>query len=81
MVNDVTEILYYVGSLHRCVCFLMLFFSMYNSTDLLNLKNFDWFQGTVMKGGCLPISLSNSSQQSPSMSVQSLLWHWIELTN
>ena len=71
MVNDVTEISDYVGSrqqcLYECVCFLMLFFSMYNSIDLMNLKNFDWFQGTVMKGGCLLISLSNSSP--PSVSV------------
>ena len=76
MVNDVTEISDYVGSRQKClygfVCFLMLFFSMYNSIDLMNLKNFDWFQGTVMKGGCSLISLSNSSQQSsPSMSVRS----------
>ena len=70
MVNDVTEISDYVGSrqcLYGCTCVLMLFFSMHDSIDLMNLKNFDWFQGTVMKGGCLPISLSNSSP--PSMSV------------
>ena len=45
MVNDVTEISDYVGSrqqcLYGCVCFLMLFFSMYDSIDLMNLKNFD----------------------------------------
>ena len=76
MVNDVTEISDYVGSrqqcLYGCISFLMLFFSMYDSIDLMNLKNFNWFQGTVMKGGCSLISLCNSSQQSPpSMSVRS----------
>ena len=34
---------------YGCFCFLMIFFSMYNSTKLMKLKNIDWFQGTIKK--------------------------------
>ena len=53
----------YIGSgqqcAYGCFCFLMSFFSMYNSTKLIKLKNIDWSQGTVIKGGCqnLPLLL------------------------
>ena len=55
MVND-CNISDYIGSrqqcLYGCMCFMLLLFSMYNSINLMKVKNIDWFQGTVIKGGC-----------------------------
>ena len=55
MVND-CNISDYIGSrqqcLYGCVCFMLLFFSMYDSINLMKVKNIDWFQGTIIKGGC-----------------------------
>ena len=51
----------YIGSrqqcLYGCICFVSLFFSVYDSINLIRLKNFDWFQRTVMNGGRSLISL------------------------
>ena len=70
----------YMGSRQQCAygcfCFLMIFFSMYNSVKLMKLKNIDWFQGTVIKGGCqnlpLPLHHNNplSNQHPPSAAPQ-----------
>ena len=62
----------YIGSrqqcLCRCFCFLVLFISLYNSIDLMNMKNVDWFQGTVIKGGFHSLHLPlASSSMSPSV--------------
>ena len=38
--------------LYGCFCFMVLFISMYYSDDLMNVKNVDWLQGTVIKGAC-----------------------------
>ena len=50
--EDVVVFSDYIGSrqqcLYRCFCFLVLFISLYDSIDLMNMKNVDWFQGTVM---------------------------------
>ena len=59
----------------------MIFFSMDNSTKLMKLKNIDWFQGTIIKGGCqnLPLLLhhdnpsSSSDQHPPSAAAHQLL--------
>ena len=51
---------------------------MYNSAKLMKLKNIDWFQGTIIKGGCenLPLLLHNknppSNQHPPSAAPQLL---------
>ena len=51
--------------------FLSLFFSVYDNINLIRLKNFNWFQRTVMNGGCSLISLPpNVSQQSSSISIR-----------
>ena len=58
----------YIGSrqqcLYGCFCFMVLFISMYYSDDLMNVKNVDWLQGIVIKGGCqllnLPLAFSSS---------------------
>ena len=74
----------YIGSRQQCAygcfCFLMIFFSMYNSMKLMKLKNIDWFQGTVIKGGCqnLPLLLHHnnppgSDQHPPSAAAHQLL--------
>ena len=74
----------YTGSRQQCAygcfCFLMVFFSMYGSTKLMKLKNIDWFQGTVIKGGCenLPLLLHHnnppsSDQYPPSAAARQLL--------
>ena len=56
MVGGCNNISNYVGSrqqyMYGCVCFMVVFFSMYDSVSLMKLKNIDWFQGTVIKGGC-----------------------------
>ena len=55
MVND-CNISDYIGSrqqcLYGCMCFMLLFFSMYDSVNLMKVKNIDWFQGTIIKGSC-----------------------------
>ena len=73
--NGTTKFSDYIGSRQQCgygcFCFLMIFFSMYNSTKLMNLKNIDWFQGTIIKGGCQSLPLlhhDNPSNHPPSAS-------------
>ena len=45
--------------------FLGLFISLYNSIDLMNMKNVDWFQGTIIKGGCHSLHLPLASSSMP----------------
>ena len=59
----------YIGSrqqcLYGCFYFLVLFISLYDSTDLMNMKNVDWFQGTIIKGGCHSLHLPLASSSMP----------------
>ena len=68
MVND-CNISDYIESrqqrLYSCMCFMLLFFSMYDSVNLMKVKNIDWFQGTINKGGCSLIRNHSLYQSIP----------------
>ena len=62
----------YIGSRQQrlcgCFCFLVLFISIYDSIDLMNVKNVDWFQGTVIKGeGCHFSHLPSTRSSMPTV--------------
>ena len=46
----------YVGSrqqcLYGCVCFISIFFGLYNSLDSSNIPNINWLKRVVVNGGC-----------------------------
>ena len=47
---------HYVGSrqqcLYGCVCFVVLFFDLYDNFDATGMKNVDWLTCTVLNHGC-----------------------------
>ena len=47
---------HYVGSrqqcLYGCVCFVVLFFDLYDNFDAIGMKNVDWLTCTVLNRGC-----------------------------
>ena len=47
---------HYVGSrqqcLYGCVCFVVLFFDLYDNFDEIGMKNMDWLTCTVLNRGC-----------------------------
>ena len=47
---------HYVGSrqqcLYGCVCFVVLFFDLYDNFDAISMKNVDWLMCTVLNCGC-----------------------------
>ena len=72
----------YIGSrqqcLYGCICFVMIFFSMFNSIDLMVVKNFDWFHNTVIQGGCTYLMMDEQaplSQDDPPSSNARCLIH------
>ena len=49
---------------------MVLFMSMYYSDDLMNVKNVDWLQGTVIKGGCQLLNLPLASSSSMPITIR-----------
>ena len=47
---------HYVGSrqqcLYGCICFVVLFFDLYDNFDAIGMKNVDWLTCTVLNRGC-----------------------------
>ena len=47
---------HYVGCrqqcLYGCVCFVVLFFDLYNNFDAIGMKNVDWLTSTVLNRSC-----------------------------
>ena len=75
--EDVAVFSDYIGSrqqcLYGCFCFLVLFISLYDSINLMNMKNVDWFQGIVIKGGCHSLHLPSATSSSMPLSVTRLI--------
>ena len=65
----------YVGSrqqcLYGCVCFILIFFGLYDSLDSANIPNIDWLKRVVVKGGC---SLVLKRQEAISKNENKLLY-------
>ena len=38
-----------------CVCFVLMFFAIYDSVLVSDLHNFEWFCATVMQSGCVTV--------------------------
>ena len=53
---------------------------MYFCDDLINVKNVDWLQGTVIKGGCqlLNLLLASSSSMPATIRLITKLVEWIK---
>ena len=57
-VNDESSVRY-IGSrqqlLYGCICFVVMFFEVYDNFDAVGMKNVDWLMCSVLDWGCSDI--------------------------